>query len=80
MRNKVRFFFSFLSIIITIVCILTTLEYTKVGNRSPTSTQIIIMSDSDFDTYGFPGSGSLKDPYIIEGLNIVGDGDRYIYR
>ncbi|UJG43471.1 MAG: hypothetical protein K9W46_14015 [Candidatus Heimdallarchaeum endolithica] len=78
MRNKIRFFFSFLSIIITTVCILTTLENT-VGNIIPTSTQIIIMNDSDFDTYGFPGSGSLKDPYIIEGLNIVGDGDIGIY-
>ncbi|MHA1417063.1 MAG: NosD domain-containing protein [Candidatus Heimdallarchaeaceae archaeon] len=79
MRNKIRLFFSFLSIIITVVCILTTLENTTVGNRFPTSSQIIIMSDSDFDTYGFPGSGSLKDPYIIEGLNISGEGDIGIF-
>ena len=34
---------------------------------------IIITSDSDWDTQGWPGSGTVGDPYIISGLNITYD-------
>ena len=34
-------------------------------------TPIIITSDNDFITYGFPGNGSETDPYIIENYNIT---------
>ncbi|MHA1778079.1 MAG: right-handed parallel beta-helix repeat-containing protein, partial [Candidatus Heimdallarchaeaceae archaeon] len=32
---------------------------------------IIIKCDQDFDKYGFPGSGTEKDPYVIENLSIT---------
>ncbi len=38
------------------------------------SAPISITSDSDFVSYGFPGAGTLDDPYIIENLNITGSG------
>lgn len=44
---------------------------------SPSSTQyeehlpISIASDDDFISYGFPGTGTAEDPYIIEGYNIT---------
>ncbi len=32
---------------------------------------IVIKSDADFVTLGFPGDGSPENPYVIEGLNIT---------
>ncbi|MEM4735626.1 MAG: NosD domain-containing protein [Candidatus Thorarchaeota archaeon] len=32
---------------------------------------IVIMSNSDFASQGFPGSGTVNDPYIIQGFNIT---------
>ena len=29
---------------------------------------ILILSDTDFETQGWPGNGSAADPYVIEGL------------
>lgn len=34
------------------------------------SDPIVLDGDEDFDTQGFPGSGSESDPYIIDGLHI----------
>lgn len=36
-----------------------------------THESIVIKSDADFVTLGFPGDGSPENPYIIEGLNIT---------
>ena len=36
---------------------------------------IVIDSNDDFDTLGFPGSGTQTDPYLIENLNI---SERYV--
>jgi parallel beta-helix repeat protein len=33
---------------------------------------ILITSDGDFETQGWPGSGTVEDPYVIEGLSIDG--------
>jgi len=38
-------------------------------------TEITIWSDADFATQGWPGNGTLGNPYVIEGLYIVGDSD-----
>ncbi len=35
---------------------------------------IVISNNSDFETQGWPGNGTVSDPYIIEGLNITSDG------
>jgi len=35
---------------------------------------IVISSDSDFETQGWSGNGTVSDPYLIEGLNITHDG------
>ena len=35
------------------------------------SSPIIIQNNTAFETYGFPGNGSVADPYRIEGLNIT---------
>ena len=35
------------------------------------SNTITIDSDSDFINYGFPGSGTTEDPYLIQRLNIT---------
>ncbi|MFX1516611.1 MAG: nitrous oxide reductase family maturation protein NosD, partial [Promethearchaeota archaeon] len=32
---------------------------------------IVISSDSEFESQGFPGSGTYGDPYLIEGFNIT---------
>jgi len=32
---------------------------------------ISILNDSAFSSYGFPGSGTEEDPYVIEGYNII---------
>lgn len=40
---------------------------------------ISITSDADFLTYGFPGSGTPEDPYVIEGLNITTDSSSAIF-
>lgn len=34
---------------------------------------IVISSNQDFTEQGWPGSGTLEDPYLIEGLNITAD-------
>jgi len=36
---------------------------------------ITISSNADFSTQGWPGSGTVDDPYVIEGLNITSDGN-----
>ena len=36
---------------------------------------IVIDSDDDFVTYGFPGSGTLSSPYMIEDLSIIDSGN-----
>ena len=36
---------------------------------------ITITSNADFSTQGWPGSGTVDDPYVIEGLNITSDGN-----
>ncbi|NHJ87752.1 MAG: hypothetical protein FK734_19985 [Asgard group archaeon] len=35
---------------------------------------ILIDSNSDFETLGFPGNGSISNPYIIQSLNITATG------
>ncbi|MHA1247495.1 MAG: right-handed parallel beta-helix repeat-containing protein [Candidatus Thorarchaeota archaeon] len=35
---------------------------------------ITISSNADFSAQGWPGSGTVDDPYVIEGLNITSDG------
>ena len=40
---------------------------------------ISITSDSNFIDYGFPGSGTVEDPYVIEGFNITTTGSSGIY-
>jgi len=34
---------------------------------------ILIENDTDFETQGWPGNGSISNPYIIAGLNITAD-------
>jgi parallel beta-helix repeat protein len=36
---------------------------------------IVIMNESDFSDLGFPGNGSLSDPYLIQGLEISATED-----
>ncbi|MFW9868984.1 MAG: right-handed parallel beta-helix repeat-containing protein [Candidatus Thorarchaeota archaeon] len=43
-------------------------DYTP--SQYQTSEPIVISSDADFATLGFPGSGTLEDPYIIANLSI----------
>ncbi len=40
---------------------------------------ISITSDSNFTDYGFPGSGTVEEPYIIEGYNITTTDDNGIF-
>ncbi|MFX1483957.1 MAG: right-handed parallel beta-helix repeat-containing protein [Promethearchaeota archaeon] len=44
-----------------------------------TSEPIEITSDGDFATLGFPGSGTLEDPYIIANLSISSSSGRSIW-
>ena len=34
-------------------------------------TAILIYDETDFSLQGFPGNGSITNPYVIEGLSIV---------
>ncbi|MHA1927517.1 MAG: right-handed parallel beta-helix repeat-containing protein [Candidatus Thorarchaeota archaeon] len=48
------------------------------GNFSSSYTphdSITIYSNNDFSDQGFPGSGTLGEPYVIEGLNITTTGE-----
>ena len=53
-------------------------EYSRMNNNLFSSLiehePIIITSASDPDLVEFPGSGSINDPYIIEGYRIETDG------
>ncbi len=49
--------------------VLVTEPTTRVLSYTP-SDPILIQSDADFETQGWPGDGSLGMPYIIEGLEI----------
>ncbi|MHA1224068.1 MAG: NosD domain-containing protein, partial [Candidatus Heimdallarchaeaceae archaeon] len=40
---------------------------------------ITITNDGNFTDYGFPGSGTLDDPYVIEDFNITTSSDKGIY-
>ncbi|OLS29687.1 MAG: hypothetical protein ThorAB25_15120, partial [Candidatus Thorarchaeota archaeon AB_25] len=40
-----------------------------------THSPILIESNSDFETQGWPGNGSASNPYVISGLNITSDVD-----
>ncbi len=42
-----------------------------------THAPIQIFSDDDFETQGWPGSGTIEDPYVIEGLIIDGWQEPY---
>ncbi|MHA2025459.1 MAG: right-handed parallel beta-helix repeat-containing protein [Candidatus Thorarchaeota archaeon] len=39
---------------------------------------IIINSNSDFESQGWPGNGTLNNPYVIEGFSIITDGEMCI--
>lgn len=47
------------------------LKYSSYGNDS-----IVIESDADFETYGFIGTGTENDPYLIENI-IINNTDMY---
>ncbi|MHA1954926.1 MAG: right-handed parallel beta-helix repeat-containing protein, partial [Candidatus Heimdallarchaeaceae archaeon] len=40
---------------------------------------IIIVNDSDFEVYDFPGKGTIEDPYLIQNYNITTDYSESIY-
>ncbi|MFW9788361.1 MAG: right-handed parallel beta-helix repeat-containing protein [Candidatus Thorarchaeota archaeon] len=60
-------------------------SYTKVTSRPARSVPvlanytehapILIESNSDFETQGWPGNGTSVNPYVIKGLNITSDED-----
>ncbi len=44
--------------------------FTVIKDKRGDSSSIIIWGDADLETYGFPGKGLLKDPYLITDLKI----------
>jgi len=49
-------------------------EHTAILSDYVVHDTIQIFSDDDFETQGWPGSGTDEDPYVIEGLSIDGWG------
>ncbi|MHA1346937.1 MAG: right-handed parallel beta-helix repeat-containing protein [Candidatus Heimdallarchaeaceae archaeon] len=73
------------NIIYSILLVLSLLSFSYLANSASdtssginlsdlvTSDQIQIKSDQDFIDFGFSGTGSESDPYLIENLEIMGD-------
>jgi len=43
------------------------------ANTYTSHNQIVISTDTDFSTQGWPGNGTHENPYVIEGLNITAE-------
>ncbi len=58
-------------------CILTTGNTVNINDKTIALAQltspIMIEDDNDFDSYGFPGSGTAEDPYLLSNLWIEGE-------
>ncbi|MHA1873382.1 MAG: right-handed parallel beta-helix repeat-containing protein, partial [Candidatus Heimdallarchaeaceae archaeon] len=65
-----RYFFSTIFITLIVFAVPKGL-YKEVEAGYTQSTPINIYSDSDLESYSFPGSGTEADPYIIENYNIT---------
>ena len=93
MKNKTKLLLSSLTLIILLSFLTSTtfqsLHITAINSESSIeeynftaltpSSPIIILNNTAFDTYGFPGNGSVGDPYRIEGLNITTSDTYGIY-
>jgi parallel beta-helix repeat protein len=85
-KNSIRKFLCVLLIIAVISTLssvrinATTVSYNPPSYSSLTPhDSITVTSDSNFTDYGFTGSGTAEDPYMIEGYNITTTSDDGIY-
>ncbi len=86
MTNISRKLISIIVLSILLVGVLTTISYFLITyeKEDPGDRSIIIKSDTDLISYGFPGDGTPENPYIIENLNIkqgnieIGDTTKYL--
>ena len=64
----------FISIIVLLYTQLSFSAFIDINMKKLVQDPIIIGSDFEFETYGFPGEGTEEDPYIIENFHIESSG------
>jgi parallel beta-helix repeat protein len=74
-NKKILIIIAFLIIFPSVVGIIFAVNLFSVSNLHP---PIIIESNADFISYGFPGNGTIENPYIIENFRIGATGSNSV--